>query len=193
MTPKKIIEDNLKKSILIKHKILENYEFLEKFAIAAEMVLTTYKKGGKLFIAGNGGSAADSQHLAAEFVSKLTKDRHPLAAEALTVDTSVLTAIGNDYGFDQIFSRQLIAKASKIDIFLAITTSGNSVNIIRALEECERLSIPTILFAGKDGGLAKKIANVSLIVPSSETASIQELHIVLCHSICEYVENSIFP
>src|SRR5205085_4926668 len=115
---------------------------------------------------------------AAEFVSRLAKERRPLPAEALTVDSSILTAIANDYGYDQVFARQLVAKASARDAFLAITTSGNSPNILCALDECRRIGIPTILFTGRDGGSARLLADHSIAAPGTATSSIQEVHIV---------------
>jgi D-sedoheptulose 7-phosphate isomerase len=125
-------------------------------------------------------------------VSKLARDRAPLAAEALTVDSSIITAIGNDYGYDRIFSRQIAGKMMAKDVFLGITTSGNSTNIVLALEECKKRNIKTIVFTGNDGGLVKDIADFCIIAAGDTVAVIQELHIVLAHSLCEYVENEIF-
>ena len=165
---------------------------LYQFSRAVTCLVKSYRKGGRVYIAGNGGSAADAQHLAAEFVSRLARDRGPLAAEALTVDTSTLTAIGNDYGYEEVFARQIEGKVRDGDVFLAITTSGNSENIIRALEQCKKLGIPSILFSGKDGGKAKPLADFSVIATGESTATIQELHIVLAHSLCECVEIEMF-
>ncbi len=169
-----------------------NTEVLDQFERAVRMVINCYKSGGRLYIAGNGGSAADAQHLAAEFVSKLARERAPLAAEALTVDSSILTAIGNDYGYELVFSRQLEGKATRKDIFLGITTSGKSLNILRALESCRNIGIPSIVFCGGDGGLAIDKADCTVIAPGTATSTIQELHIVLAHTLCECVEESIF-
>jgi len=156
-----------------------------------EAIVQSYRKGGRLYIAGNGGSAADAQHLAAEFISKLDRNRGPLPAEALTTDSSIITAIGNDYGFDAIFSRQLVGKIKENDIFLGITTSGMSKNILAALRQCNQLGIKSILLGGGDGGEAKNIATYSLIAPSNVTSTIQELHIFLCHILCYCVEEKI--
>tara|TARA_B100001123_G_C14687859_1_gene780134 strand:+ start:93 stop:572 length:480 start_codon:yes stop_codon:yes gene_type:complete len=156
------------------------------------MVLEIYKQGGRLYIMGNGGSAADSQHLAAEFVSKLGRERDAMPAEALTVDTSILTAIGNDYGYEEVFARQIRGKVTKNDCVLAISTSGNSENIIKALQTCSAKNIRTLLFSGADGGKAKNFAEFSIIVPGEHTATIQELHIVLAHTLCGYIEDAIF-
>ncbi len=156
------------------------------------MVVNCYRKGGRLYIAGNGGSAADAQHLAAAFVSKPARDRAPLAAEALTVDTSILAAIGNDYGYDQVFSRQIAGKMTGKDIFLGIATSGQSPNILRALDTCREMGIQTIIFAGRDGGVAKAKADYRIVAAGGMTSTIQEIHIVLAHSLCECVERAIF-
>jgi len=183
---------NLEASIQAKKTLLENAEVLTKFSEAVDAVVSRYKRGGRLYIAGNGGSAADAQHLAAEFVSKLARDRAPLPAEALTVDTSILTAIGNDYGYDLVFSRQLEGKATASDVFLGITTSGKSPNILKALEQCRILGIPSIVFCGHDGGQAKVGADFAVVVPGLATSTIQELHIVLAHTLCECVEEAMF-
>ena len=183
---------NLEASIQAKKILLEDASVLAIFSDAVNAVVSRYKKGGRLYIAGNGGSAADAQHLAAEFVSKLARDSAPLPAEALTVDTSILTAIGNDYGYDLIFSRQLEGKATANDIFLGITTSGKSLNILRALEQCRALGILSIVFCGHDGGLAKDNADFAVVVPGLTTSTIQELHIVLTHTLCECVETAMF-
>lgn len=183
---------NLEASIQAKKILLDDSSMLAIFSDAVNTVVSRYKEGGRLYIAGNGGSAADAQHLAAEFVSKLARDRAPLPAEALTVDTSILTAIGNDYGYDLIFSRQLEGKATTRDIFLGITTSGKSPNILRALEQCRTLGIPSIIFCGHDGGPAKVNADFAVVVPGLATSTIQELHIVLAHTLCESVEAAIF-
>ncbi len=172
--------------------MLAEPDCLALFARAVETVVDQYKLGGRIYIAGNGGSAADAQHLAAEFVSKLTRDRAPLPAEALTVDSSILTAIGNDYGYDQVFSRQLAGKATARDVFLGISTSGQSPNILRALEQCRAMDLPSIIFCGRDGGKAKTLADYCIVAPGSATSTIQELHIVLMHTLCECVELAIF-
>jgi len=193
MNPKSILEKNLKNSIKAKQNFLENPSVLEEFNDAIQALFECYSNGGKLYLAGNGGSAADSQHLAAEFVSKLAFDREALPAEALSVDTSTITAIANDYGYEFIFSRQLEANASPKDMFLAITTSGNSVNLINALEFCKKKKIKTILLSGKEGGSSKNLADFSIIVPGETTAEIQEIHILVGHSMCEFIEKEFFP
>jgi D-sedoheptulose 7-phosphate isomerase len=186
------LQKNLTASVEAKQKLLNDSTAFDIFNKATDVVISAYKRSGRLYIAGNGGSAADAQHLAAEFVSKLARDRAPLAAEALTVDSSIITAIGNDYGFENIFSRQLCGKATKGDVFLGITTSGSSPNILSALKQCREMGIPSIIFGGRDGGQAKMLADYAIIVPGIATSTIQELHIVLAHTLCESVEAAVF-
>lgn len=186
------LKKNIEDSIQAKKQLLQDSKVQDIFSRAVGIVVERYKNGGRIYIAGNGGSAADAQHLAAEFVSKLARDRAPLPAEALTVDSSVITAIGNDYGYEFIFSRQLNGKATEKDVFLAITTSGQSLNIIKALEECHNIGIPSIVFCGRDGGKTKSIADFVIIAPGEATSTIQELHILLAHTLCECVETAIF-
>lgn len=187
-----LLRQNLSASILVKQKMIQNDEMMRRFGEAATLVVDAYKNGGRIYIAGNGGSAADAQHLAAEFVSKLAKDRRPLPAEALTVDSSILTAIGNDYGFEEIFARQVIGKMQKGDVFLGITTSGRSSNIKRALEACRIIGVKSIVFTGKDGGFINDIADYVIVAEGETTAQIQEIHIVFAHTLCGLVENVIF-
>lgn len=157
----------------------------------SKLIAESLKSGSKLFFCGNGGSAADSQHLAAEFVGRFKKDRKPLSAIALTTDSSILTCISNDYSFDDIFSRQLDGLAKKGDILIGFSTSGNSKNIINALKAGNNLQMHTILFSGKTGGIANKLAKNSILIPSTSTARIQEMHILLGHIICEIVEKEL--
>lgn len=187
-----LLKKNLIASIDAKQSFLLQDNQMAVFDKAVQEVVNRYRNGGRIYIAGNGGSAADAQHLAAEFVSKLSRDRAPLAAEALTVDTSILTAIGNDYGFDLVFSRQIAGKMTQKDIFLGITTSGHSRNILNALDTCRQMSIPSIVFAGRDGGVAKNKSDFCIVAPGDMTSTIQEIHIVLAHTLCECVEGQIF-
>jgi D-sedoheptulose 7-phosphate isomerase len=191
-TPLERIRRNIDASIAAKQALLREADTLAAFARATEVVIAAYREGGRLYIAGNGGSAADAQHLAAEFVSKLARDRAPLPAEALTTDSSILTAIGNDYGFERVFSRQLAGKAREKDVFLGITTSGDSANILHALQECRRMGIPSIVFTGRGGGRARTLADHCIAAPGSATSTIQELHIVMAHTLCESVEAALF-
>lgn len=192
MDPISQLKKNIAVSMSAAQLLLNDEEALAEFKQAVQAITSRYKQGGRLYIAGNGGSAADAQHLAAEFVSKLAKDRAPLPAEALTVDSSVITAIGNDYGYDQVFSRQLFGKATIKDVFLGITTSGQSLNIINAINACREIKIPSILFCGRDGGEAKNLADFCIIAPGIETSTIQEMHIILAHTLCGCVELEIF-
>ncbi|MGO0790441.1 D-sedoheptulose-7-phosphate isomerase [Herbaspirillum seropedicae] len=186
------LQRNLDASIRAKQQLTQESATLAVFDAAVAATIAAYRNGRRIYIAGNGGSAADAQHLAAEFVSKLARDRAPLPAEALTTDSSILTAIGNDYGYEQVFSRQLAGKAVAGDIFLGITTSGRSPNILRALEQCRAMGVPSILFTGRDGGPARPLADHAIVVPGEATSTIQELHIVLAHTLCESVEAALF-
>ena len=147
--------------------------------------------GGKLLFCGNGGSAADSQHLAAELTGRFIKDRRPLAAMALSTDTSALTCIGNDYSFDEIFARQVTGLGRKGDVLIGISTSGNSRNVIRAVEEAKKLGMVSIGLLGRDGGKLKSLCDHSIIVPSDVTARIQECHILIGHTLCGMIEQEL--
>jgi D-sedoheptulose 7-phosphate isomerase len=193
MSADRLLQDNLRHAIAAKEALLANPEERQRFALAAERVLAAYRQGGRLYIAGNGGSAADAQHLAAEFVSRFARDRAPLPAEALTVDSSILTAIGNDYGFEEVFARQVAGKMTAGDVFLGITTSGRSPNISRALLACRALGATSICFSGHDGGEVRALSDICILAPGATTAQIQEVHIVLAHTLCEYVEGALFP
>ncbi len=188
----KKLQANLNASIEAKTAMLHRDSDLQAFGAAIELLVKVYRNGGRLYIAGNGGSAADAQHLAAEFVAKLAKPRAPMPAEALTVDTSTLTAIGNDFGFEELFARQLQGKATSSDAFLALTTSGQSRNIVRALETCKQLGVPSIVFSGHSGGIVRELADYCVIAPGSETSQIQEVHMVLYHTLCGCVETELF-
>tara|TARA_Y200000002_G_C22646187_1_gene649222 strand:- start:579 stop:1148 length:570 start_codon:yes stop_codon:yes gene_type:complete len=182
----KYIEEILSHSISTKEKILENTDLIEKIILASNKMKDSIQNGGKIIFAGNGGSAADSQHLAAEFVSKLSIPRDPLPSIAITTDTSALTAIGNDYGFDNVFLRQLVAISSNKDIFVGITTSGKSPNILNCLEYSKRNDIFSILLTGKD--VKNPHADLIIDIPSNNVARIQECHITIGHILCGLVE-----
>lgn len=154
---------------------------------------TALRKGHKILLAGNGGSAADAQQIAAELVGKFEKHRRALPALALTTDTSIMTAVGNDYGFEAIFSRQIEALGQSGDVFIAISTSGNSVNILRAVEAATSQGMTTIGLLGKSGGTLRDLVDHPLIVPSDNTARIQEAHILIGHILCQIIEESLFP
>jgi D-sedoheptulose 7-phosphate isomerase len=155
---------------------------------AIDACVQSLQKGGKLMLCGNGGSAADSQHLAAEFTGRFMKDRPPIAAVALSTDTSALTCIGNDYSFNDIFSRQVQALGKAGDCLIAISTSGNSGNVLAAVAAAKSLGISTIGLLGRDGGKLKAQCDISIVVPSQLTARIQEAHILIGHSLCGAVE-----
>lgn len=157
---------------------------------AAQATADALKAGGKLLVAGNGGSAADAQHVAAEFVSRLIKDRPAMRAIALTTDTSILTAIGNDYGYERVFTRQVEALGQPGDIFMAMSTSGNSPNILRALEICRQMRIATIGLTGKSGGKMAPLCDHCICVPSDVTMHIQEAHLALEHMFCLVAERA---
>uniref|UniRef100_UPI0038BA5BDF D-sedoheptulose 7-phosphate isomerase n=1 Tax=Granulibacter bethesdensis TaxID=364410 RepID=UPI0038BA5BDF len=158
-----------------------------------EDVCTSIRNGGKLLIAGNGGSAADAQHIAAEFVSRLMYDRAPLPALALTTDSSALTAIGNDYGYEHVFERQVTGLGQKGDVFLGISTSGRSPNVIRALQAAREKGIITFGFTGVAGNAMTELCDRLLLAPSPQTAIIQQIHITAAHMLCAVVERTIFP
>jgi D-sedoheptulose 7-phosphate isomerase len=183
---------NLETAVAASQRMLTATEQIEEFSRAVDAVIRCYRQGGRLYIAGNGGSAADAQHVAAEMVSRLAIARDPLPAESLTVDTSALTAIGNDFGFEEVFARQLEAKATPQDIFLAITTSGRSPNILRALERSRKLGVTSVVFSGGKGGPAKDLADFCITVPHDSTATIQEVQRVLYHTLCGCVESALF-
>lgn len=180
-----IFTENLKEHI----KLFEELGSLDApITAATELIITTLRNCNKLMICGNGGSAADSQHIAAEFTGRFVKDREPIAALALSTDTSTITCIGNDYSFKEVFSRQIKALGHKGDCLLGISTSGNSGNVIQAIKIANELGISTIGLLGRNGGEIKSLCNVSIIVPSNITARIQEAHILIGHTICGSVE-----
>ncbi|ACX71924.1 phosphoheptose isomerase [Methanocaldococcus vulcanius M7] len=174
----------------VKLKFIEENE--EKLKKAIEVIYNALKNGNKILICGNGGSAADSQHFAAEIVGRFKLERKGLPAIALTTDTSILTAIGNDYGFDKIFERQVEALGKEGDVLVGISTSGNSENVIKAVNKAKEMGIYTIGLLGKGGGKLKDIVDLALIVPSNNTARIQECHLTIYHVICEEVEKRLF-
>lgn len=156
---------------------------------AGDMCINALNNINKILLCGNGGSAADAQHIAAELSGRFKKERDALGGIALTTDTSALTAIGNDYGFEYIFSRQVEALANKDDILVAISTSGNSKNIINAIDSAKKIGCKVITLTGKDGGKMKTLGNINIIIPSYDTPIIQEMHIVVGHMICQIIDN----
>ena len=161
-----------------------------RIAEAAEMIVRTLNEGGKVLLCGNGGSAADAQHIAAELTGRFKKERRALPAVALTTDTSALTAIGNDYGYERVFERQVEALARKGDLLIGISTSGNSENVLLALEAARRLECMTLGLSGRNGGRMNEHCDLNLIVPSDDTARIQEMHIMIGHLLCQQVDET---
>lgn len=186
------IKNYLENSLVIKNKLLADETLLRKIEKVALSIEDVYSRGRKVLIAGNGGSAGDAQHIAAELVSRFFYDRPGLSAVALTTDTSMLTAIGNDYGFEKIFSRQVQAQGVEGDIFIGISTSGNSSNIIEAVSEAKAKGIQTVALCGSEGSLAASV-DIALEIPSDCTPYIQECHICVGHILCALVEKNIFP
>jgi len=186
---KKRAEELLKESIGVKEEFLKHGP--AKLADITKVIAGSLKSGGKLILFGNGGSAADSQHIAAELVGRFKKDRPPISAIALSTNTSTITALGNDYGYETSFSRQLEALARKGDVAMGISTSGNSPNVIEAIKTAEKLGLKTIAMTGRDGGKLAGLADITLKVPSDNTPRIQELHITAGHIICELIEGQI--
>ncbi len=189
---KDYIKDQIKKSFETKQAIYQNEELLNKIVEVCRACVELYRGKNKTILAGNGGSAADAQHIAAELVGRYGFDRPSIPSLALTTDTSNLTAIGNDYGYDRVFSRQLEGMGQEGDIFFGISTSGNSKNIINAFEVAKQKGIKTIALVGRDGGEMAKMADIALVVPSDSTPRIQESHILIGHIICDIIEKEIF-
>ena len=189
---KQRIERHIERSIKAKQLILSDNDFLTSIEAAATLCAEALQDGNKILFAGNGGSAADAQHIAAELIGRYKYDRDALAAIALTTDTSALTAIGNDYGYEDVFSRQVAGLAQEGDIFVAISTSGNSANILKAVEVAQAKGCKILGMSGPKGKLKEK-ATFCFAVPAEETATIQEAHIMLGHILCDGIEQILFP
>lgn len=191
MEMEKIVEKSFRDSVKAKERFFTKKN-MALVVEASEAIVSSFKSGGKLMLIGNGGSAADSQHIAAEFVNRFEIERPPLPALALTTDTSDLTSIGNDYSFDQVFSKQIRALGKEDDVLLAISTSGNSANVLKGIEAAKAMKIKTIGLTGKNGGTMADKVDILLNVDSKTTARIQETHITICHIICELVDHMLF-
>jgi len=183
------IKDILLESIQVKEEILHTR--IGQVLEIAELVVDSLKKNGKVMLFGNGGSASDSQHIAAELVGRFKKDRPGLAAIALTTNTSVLTSLANDYGYEIVFARQIEALGQKNDVAIGISTSGKAKNVAAGIKQAKKMGIKTVALTGGDGGELAKLADTSLVVPSNITARIQEAHITIGHIICELVEQAL--
>jgi D-sedoheptulose 7-phosphate isomerase len=186
----KIIQKRFKESAEVKARFLK--ENLAKLLEVIKLISHTFEAGNKVFFFGNGGSAADAQHIAAEFVNRYIMDRPPLPAIALTTDTSILTSIANDMAFTEIFSRQIKALGKEGDVAVGISTSGNSPNVIKAFEVAKEMGMKSVALTGNEGGVLTKIADISLTVSSTSTPRIQETHILVGHLLCEMVEHQLF-
>ena len=186
-----LIKNEIVKSIDVKYDVLNNPKILTQIENLVNDCLVALKSGGKVIFCGNGGSFADSQHLAAEFVSRLRFDRAPLSSMALGTNSSNMSAIGNDYGYDQVFKREILALGNNKDVFIPISTSGNSSNVIEAINAAKEKGIKTIAFTGGTGGKMKNICEC-IIVPSNSTEKIQEVHIMLGHILCYLIEEMTF-
>lgn len=186
------IKETIKQSISVKEQISTNDTLLGIIEQVAQVCITSLQNGGKVLFCGNGGSAADAQHLAAELSGRYLFDREPLYSEALHVNSSYVTAVANDYSFDVIYSRLVQAQGKKGDVLIGLSTSGNSGNVIKAFNTAKELGMITIGFTGVSGGKMKEISDYLINVPSTETPRIQESHILVGHIICEIIETKIF-
>ncbi|MCY7311693.1 MAG: D-sedoheptulose 7-phosphate isomerase [Chitinophagaceae bacterium] len=186
------IRDIIQASIDTKLHLLQNDELLTTIEKVVDVITTTFKNGKRVYLCGNGGSAADAQHLAAEFSGRFYKDRKALPAEALHCNTSYLTSVANDYGFDNVYSRMIEGIGQSGDVLIGLSTSGNSANIIKAFEAAKEKGVITIAFTGSSGGQMKSISDYLINIPSTDTPRIQESHIMIGHIICELVEHNYF-
>lgn len=186
------ISNQVKESIEVKQNLLNDIDLMTLIETISKKAIDVYNNKNKILLAGNGGSAADAQHIAGELVSRFYFDRPGLASLALTTDTSILTAIGNDYGYEKLFSRQIQANGVQGDMFIGISTSGNSPNIVKAIEEANEMGMITVGLTGASGGKMAEICTYCVKVPSSETPRIQEAHILIGHIICSVIEEELF-
>ncbi|KAA6226737.1 MULTISPECIES: D-sedoheptulose 7-phosphate isomerase [unclassified Campylobacter] len=183
----KIVENEFEKHL----ETLNNTKLLSgEISRAGGLLVETLKMGGKILICGNGGSAADAQHFAAELSGRYKKERMALSAISLSTDTSALTAIGNDYGYEFVFSRQVLALAKKGDVLIGISTSGKSPNVLNALDEAKKIGLLCLGLSGKGGGFMNEKCDINLVVSSDDTARIQEMHILIIHSLCQIIDNA---
>ena len=189
MNVSELVKGIFEDSILKKQEFISSSENIETIVKVSEMILDAVKNGGKILVLGNGGSAADSQHMAAEFVVRFEKNRKALPCIALTTDTSIITAGSNDYSFDEIFSRQVEAIGKKEDVLIAISTSGKSKNVLKAVQSGKEKGMKTVALTGKGGGELTKEADISVLVKANNTARVQEIHVTIIHAICKIVED----
>lgn len=189
---KEFITNQIKESINIKQEIMRSDKYIDTIIEVSMQIIDAYKSDNKLLICGNGGSAADAQHITAELVSKFRLERKGLAAISLTTNSSIITAVSNDYGYNKSFERQVEALGKTGDVFIGISTSGNSKNIVEAFKKAKECNMKTIGLLGNNGGKCKKYADVSIIIPSDDVPRIQECHIMIGHIICEIIEINLF-
>jgi D-sedoheptulose 7-phosphate isomerase len=189
------MEDDIRLQLQCHREVIEDIgrELPALIATVVEIMVEAFLNGKKLLVMGNGGSAADAQHMAAEIVGRYKIERHGLPAIALTTDTSIMTAVGNDYGFDMVFRRQVEALAGNGDVVMGISTSGSSPNVLKALQLAQEMGCRTVGLLGKDGGAIKDIVEAALTVPGDDTPRIQEGHITIIHIICDLLEKRLFP
>lgn len=190
---KSTIKDNLKDSMEVKQKLFDDQDIQDRINDIAQKIIDVYKKDGKVLFCGNGGSAADAQHLAAEFSGRYYYDRPPLFSEALHVNTSYMTAVANDYSYDVVYERLIQAMGRKGDVLIALSTSGNSQNVINAIIQANKADMLTVGFTGETGGKMKEHCDILINIPSTNTPRIQECHMLIGHTICEIVEQGLFP
>lgn len=188
-----LLQSKIRASVDLKAGLLQNHELLDTVVKVTEAIVAAYKNGGKVLWCGNGGSAADAQHLAAELSGRFYYDRPPLFSEALHVNTSYVTAVANDYSYEVIYSRLVQAMGKKGDVLIGLSTSGNSKNVIKAIEKADELGMITVGFTGLTGGEMKYVTRHLINIPSTDTPRIQECHMLLGHTICEMVEMQLFP
>ena len=190
---KSTIKDNLKSSMEVKQKLFDDQAIQDRINDLSQKIIDVYKNDGKVLFCGNGGSAADAQHLAAEFSGRYYYDRPPLFSEALHVNTSYMTAVANDYSYDVVYERLIKAMGRKGDVLIALSTSGNSQNVINALIQANKTNMLTVGFTGETGGKMKEHCDILINIPSTNTPRIQECHMLIGHTICEIVEQGLFP
>lgn len=188
-----LIHKSIRESIAVKEAILSDAAFLQKIGAAAEAMIEAFRAGGKVLFCGNGGSAADAQHLAAELSGRFYTNRPPLFAEALHVNSSYVTAVANDFGYDEVYARMVEAAGRNGDVLAAFSTSGNSPNILKAIEKAKAAGMTVVGFTGATGGKMAGQCDILLNVPSTDTPRIQESHILIGHIVCEVVERAMFP
>ena len=187
------IQSVIADSIATKQQLLADESLLQKINEVVDLSIACYKNGGKILFCGNGGSAADAQHIAAELSGRFYFDRPPLFAEALHVNTSYLTAVGNDYGYDEVFARMVRAMGKEGDLFFGLSTSGNSPNVMKAAKDAKALGMTVVGMTGEKGGKLREVADVLLNMPSNDTPRIQECHQLIGHLLCQIIEAELFP